>query len=223
MKKLKPSFWFYLFISLGNWFALELVVLFFIGYACAILKSCSPLIFLIFSSFKVKYLLILLILLTVLIGPVVVIYITRIRFSRVSNNMVYCWHRHTLHMNIRFIWRYWKINYINDRPEVEKLLNKEFIEGLESLSKGINPQKFTVDTHRLIYLNIKRSPEVQQLYHVKVIGGSQGKGPKSQKIMAAAILSLMPPTYIFRHKAEVKKLSMKEKIAYTLEFTRIDK
>jgi len=139
----KHPFWYYLLMSP-------------IGYCSHELSVMVGLVILVFlyslQSFQYSWM--------ALLIPVAAAYIVVIvLFPRVSNNMIYCRYRHTLHMNIRFIWRYWKLDYLNNRQEVEKLLNKEFIEGLERLSIRIKPKKFTVETHGWIYWNIKDHPK----------------------------------------------------------------
>lgn len=197
----KQTFWYYLRKSPNGYGSTELACL--LGFTCLF-----P--FYLYFKFPLAFLILL----------VVIVYIVlSILYPRVSNNTIYSRYHKTLNMNIRCIRRYWKIDYIKNRSEIDKLLKKEFIEGLQRLYIKIKPQKFTIKTHGWIYWSIMDSPEVQRFYVVKIIGGGHEQKPKSEKIIADTILSLMSWRSILSHKDEVKELSMRKRTAYVLELT----
>lgn len=201
MKKL--PFWIYLFKSPGGYMSHELGVL----ISLALLYVVSTALGFAFIPFAYVF-----------AGAVSYFFINIIG-PRVSNNTIYGRLQHQLHMSIRGIWRYWKIDYLKYRTEIEELLKKEFIEAFQRLSTTIKPKKFKVRTHGWVYHNVIQSPEVQKIYHVKIIGGGHDANPKLKKVIAPTILSLMSWPYIIKHWAELQEYATQERTLYILELT----
>ncbi|CAA7603317.1 Hypothetical protein DEACI_4140 [Acididesulfobacillus acetoxydans] len=74
-------------------------------------------------------------------------------------------------------------------------------------------------THKWVYDNVMRSPEVQKLYKVDIVGQGDENNPEHYTTIANSIFSLMSPWYIWRHKDKVKEYAMKKRLGYQLELT----
>ncbi|KLU61425.1 hypothetical protein CEB3_c21040 [Peptococcaceae bacterium CEB3] len=134
---------------------------------------------------------------------------------RASNNAVYSRFQHTLHMSVRWFWRYWRLDYFKEHAKVAELLKQEFIQALQKLAK--KNKRIRASTHKWVYKNVICSPEVQKIYDVKVVGLGDANDPDHYIVTAHNILSLMSPLYILRNWGRVRKFAMKKRLGYELE------
>lgn len=140
---------------------------------------------------------------------------------RVSNNTIYERTNGSLHMDILFFWRYWRIDYFEENDKIRELLKQEFIQGLKKIARKAKGKKIKVSTHKWVYDNVMCSPEVQKLYRVDIVCLGDGKRTNPY-IITATVLSLMSPWYIWRNRDKAKAFAMKKRLGYTLELIPLE-